>query len=236
MEIILIPIEQTIDNTMDVSKRLVDIFSVDQAPFLKAVQEGFNLRNETTANHPKSYGGTRHYAEGTAILREELFPSGYEKYENHNSDWVKNKQLGILVNFMAGNAAVGLVKQPPLNDKPFKKPKSATNRNPKGVMFAEIAKAQLTHDLLTEQIPVDLPVDIWCWVLMYYIDYKRKTIRSEISCPSRLSVNGKYIEAYYERIILNEISFDPESDLDVFISPFGGAPTTEIDFEVRRKG
>ncbi len=232
----MIPVQQTIDDPSDVSRRLRKVFGVDQTPFLKAVQEGFNLRNETTANHPKSYGGTRHYAEGTAILREELFPSGYEKYENHNSDWVQNKPLGVLINFMAGNATVGIAAQPPANDKPLTKPKSATNRNPKGVMFGEIAKAQLVNDLITEQILVDIPINMWCWVLMYYIDYKKKIIRSEISCPSRLSVNGKYIEAYHERVILDEISFDPENDLDNLTLPIGESPTTTIDFEVRRKG
>ncbi len=224
-----LPIQQVIIDPKSVNERLKEIFTVDMTPFLKTVQEGFNLRNEVTSNHPKTYSGTRHYCEGTAIIREELFTSGYQKYERQNSDWVLNKELGVLINFMAGNSSVGLVDQNPTNDKPFKKP--ARNRNPKGIMFSKIAKAQLSRDLFTDVFPVN----VWCWVLMYHIDYKAKVIRSEISCPSKMGVNGKYIEEYYERIILSEISFDPETEFDNITSPSGDAPEITVNIDVRRK-
>ncbi|MBD0210114.1 hypothetical protein IAF39_16730, partial [Acinetobacter baumannii] len=57
--------------------------------------------------------------------------------------------------------------------------------------------------------------------------------RSELSCPSRLTENGKFFAEYHERIILKEISFDPESEFDTILSP---APTPpSIDFEIKRK-
>lgn len=228
----LLPIQQVLHDPETVSLRLLSLFGVDQRPFLAAIQNGFNKRNEVTANHPKTFGGTCHYAEGTASLREKLYPiMDYEKFEVRNSDWVLNKNLGVLINFMSGNSSVGIKDLGASNDKPLKK-KNAANRNPKGIMFSEIAKAQLGVDLFTNIFPVD----IWCWVLMYFIDYKNHTIRSEISCPSKLSANGKFFLEYYERIILSEIGFDPESDFDNITNPSPyQSPEITIDFDVLRK-
>ncbi len=130
---------------------------------------------------------------------------------------------------MAGNASVGMKGQTPSNTDGLKAEKVARNRNPKGSMFSRIANAQLHGDMLT----LHSGIDTWCWVLMYYIDYKNKIIRSELSCPSRLTENGKFFAEYHERIILKEISFDPESEFDTILSP---APTPpSIDFEIKRK-
>lgn len=223
------PLYTTIDDPLYAQNRLKEAFNFDSKVLLGVIEDGFAARNETTNNHPKIYGGYRHFAEGTAFLRERLLTKGYSKYTQGNSEWVRNEKLGILISFMAGNACVGLKGQVPSNTESLKTEKVARNRNPKGNMFSRIANAQLHGDMLT----VHSAIDTWCWVLMYYIDYKNKIIRSELSCPSKLTDNGKFFAEYHERIILKEISFDPESEFDSILSP---APTPpSIDFEIRRK-
>lgn len=223
------PLYLTIDDPLDAQNRLKEVFDFDSKVLLEVIEDGFTARNETTSNHPKIYGGYRHFAEGTAFLRERLLTKGYSKYTQGNSEWVRNEKRGILISFMAGNTCVGLKGQTPSNTESLKIEKVARNRNPKGSMFAKIANAQLHGDMLTEQAVVDT----WCWVLMYYIDYKNKIIRSELSCPSKLTDNGKFFAEYHERIILKEISFDPESEFDSILSPVPTPPS--IDFEIRRK-
>lgn len=223
------PLYTTIDDPLHAQNRLKEAFNFDSKVLLGVIEDGFAARNETTSNHPKIYGGYRHFAEGTAFLRERLLTRGYSKYTQGNSEWVRNEKLGILISFMAGNACVGLKGQVPSNIESLKTEKVARNRNPKGNMFSRIANAQLHGDMLTAHSAIDT----WCWVLMYHIDYKNKIIRSELSCPSKLTDNGKFFAEYHERIILKEISFDPESEFDSILSP---APTPpSIDFDIRRK-
>ncbi len=221
----------TIDDKTVANQRLNEIFNFDSTLLLSVIEDGFGARNETTSNHPKIYGGYRQFAEGTAFLRERLVHLGYSKFTQGNSEWVKNEKLGALISFMAGNACVGIKNSTPSNEKGLKVEKVARNRNPKGTMFSRIAQAQLQGDMLT----TNHNLDTWCWVLMYYIDYKTKTIRSELSCPAKLTTDGKFFAEYHERIILNEISFDPESEFefDSILSPEPNPPS--IDFEIRRK-
>ena len=223
------PLYLTIDDPLHAQNRIKEIFGFDSKILLGVIEDSFSARNETTNNHPKIYGGYRNFAEGTAFLRERLLSMGYLKYTQGNSEWVRNEKLGILISFMTGNACVGLKGQVPSNTESLRTEKVARNRNPKGSMFSRIANAQLHGDMLT----TSSTTDTWCWVLMYYIDYKNKTIRSELSCPSKLTENGKFFTEYHERIILKEISFDPESEFDTILSP---APTpAPIDFEIKRK-
>lgn len=230
------PILQVLDDPLAVTERLIEIFGVDQTPFLSAIQDSFSARNEVTSNHPVIYGGIRHYAEGVAFLREQLAPHGYIKYTRSNSEWAQNQQRGVLINFMAGNGDVGLPKKTPTNSNPLSKVKIASNRNPKGIMFSEIARLQLIGDLLVDISSNTSQLDMWCWALMYNIDYKNKVIRSEISCPSKLTANGAYFTDYYERIILNEIHFDPENEFDSITPPSSNSESDlVIDFDVRRK-
>lgn len=223
------PLYLTIDDPFEAKQRLKEVFNFESKLLLGVVEDGFYARNETTSNHPKIYGGYRHFAEGTAFLRERLVPLGYSKFTQGNSEWVQNEKLGVLISFMTGNANVGIKNQIPSNKENLKTEKTARNRNPKGTMFSKIAQAQINGDMLT----TTLNVDIWCWVLMYYIDYKNKIIRSELSCPSKMTSDGKFFAEYHERIILNEINFDPESEFDNILSPVPTPPS--IDFEIRRK-
>ena len=225
------PLNRTIDDPDFVKTRLKEVFNFDQKLLLGVIDDSFVERKGTTKNHPKIYGGIKQYAEGIAFLRERLIPLGYSKFSRNNSEWVQHKSLGILINFMAGNANVGRKGFTPSNEEQFQEVKTARNRNPKGTMFSLIAKAQLDGDMLTEK----LHVDTWCWSLMYYIDYKNQTIRSELSCPSQLTPDGKYFSEYHERIILKEISIDPESEFDTILSPNSPDPTPSIDFQIRRK-
>lgn len=226
------PLQTIIDDPHLVKSRLEEIFNFDQKLPLSIIDDSFIERKSVTNNHPKIYAGIKQYAEGIAFLRERLIPLGYNKYSRKNSEWVQNKELGVLINFMAGNANVGRNTETPSNEDSLKKNKNASNRNPKGTMFSLIAGPQLTGDMLTEQ----LDIDTWCWVLMYYIDFKNQTIRSELSCPSKLTPDGQYFSEYHERIILSEISIDPESDFDIILTPDNSPePTPSIDFTIRRK-
>ncbi|WP_196081056.1 hypothetical protein, partial [Acinetobacter sp. Res13-Abat-PEC09-P3-02] len=143
------PLYLTIDDPLHAQNRLKEVFNCDSKVLLGVIEDGFSARNETTGNHPKIYGGYRHFAEGTAFLRERLLSKGYSKYTQGNSEWVRNEKLGILISFMAGNACVGLKGQVPSNTDSLKIEKVARNRNPKGSMFSRIANAQLHGDMLT---------------------------------------------------------------------------------------
>ncbi len=221
---------EVISNPYDVEIRLNELFGFGQVVLIRAIFDGFIKRNEATGNHPKTYGGTCHYAEGTAILREQLIPAGWDVYSRSNSDWILEKNLKIMINFMVGNNAVGTLDTiNSTNSTPLKKQKNPTNKNPKGSMFAEIAKGQLQR---TGLIPFSLNRDTSCWALMYYIDRKNSTIRAEISFPSSLTQNGKYFASYYERIILSEIPIDSDS---YEIQPTHQDNPPEIDFEIKRK-
>lgn len=73
---------------------------------------------------------------------------------------------------------------------------------------------------------------------MYFIDFKANVIRSEIACPSKMTTNGRYIEQYYERIMLSEISIDMDQEIEDSILPVQSTQNEEVeefDFEVALK-
>lgn len=188
---------------------LQEIFGCKEKLFLDIIKDAYLCRIDTTKNHIKNYGGIKQYNESICFLREQLACFGFVSYENNGSNWAVSSKRKVAITAMAGNSWVGRIGGFTTNQKPLKV-KLAKNRNPKGVMFAKIAKAQLESDLFSQnQKP-----DFYCWTLMYFIDYKAKLIRSEISCPSKMTPNGKYIEQYHKRIILPEISIDFDQEIE----------------------
>lgn len=221
-------------NKVKDKSRLHEIFGCDESLFLQIIKDAYLCRTETTKNHPKTYGGTKQYSEGICFLREELAPHGYVAYEELGSNWAVNKDKNLAITVMAGNPWVGRTGGLTTNQKSLM-PKLGRNRNARGSMFAKIAHAQLQNDLFSKD---DRP-SFNCWVLLHFIDFKSNVIRSEIACPSKMTSNGKYIEQYYERIMLSEISIDIDKEIEESILPVQLAQPTqdedEFDFEVAFK-
>lgn len=220
-------------NKIESKSRLHEIFGCDEALFLQIIKDAYLCRTETTKNHPKTYGGTKQYSEGICFLREELAPHGFVAYEEWGSNWALHTEKKLVITVMAGNSWVGRTGGLTTNQKSLT-PKLGKNRNPRGSMFAKIAHAQLQNDLFS----TDGRPSFHCWVLLYFIDFKSNVIRSEIACPSKMTSNGKYIEQYYERIMLSEISIDMDKEIEESVLPEQTAQPTseenveEFDFDV----
>lgn len=220
-------------NKIKSNSRLNELFGCEEDLFLQIIKDAYLCRTETTNNHPKTYGGTKQYNEGICFLREELAPHGYIAYEQLGSNWALNKAKNVAMTVMAGNSWVGRIGGFTTNQKVLK-PKQGRNRNPRGSMFAKIAHAQLQDDLFAQ---ANKP-SFYCWVLMYFIDFKAKVIRSEIACPSKMTANGRYIEQYYERIMLSEVSIDMDQEIEDSVLPVQSIQNEEVeefDFEVALK-
>lgn len=220
-------------NKIQTQSRLSEIFGCEEKLFLQVIKDAYLCRTETTKNHPKTYGGIKQYNEGICFLREELAPYSYVAYEEVGSNWVLNTSRNVAITVMAGNSWVGRSGGFTTNHKELK-PKQGKNRNPRGSMFAKIAHAQLQNDLFSQ---TNKP-SFGCWVLMYFIDFKSNVIRSELSLPSKMTPDGKYIEQYHERIMLSEISIDIDREIEDSILPLQPAQNEEIeefDFDVALK-
>ena len=168
-------------NKIKTNTRLNELFGCEEDLFLQIIKDAYLCRTETTNNHPKTYGGTKQYNEGICFLREELAPHGYIAYEQLGSNWALNKAKNVAITVMAGNSWVGRIGGFTTNYKGLKS-KQGRNRNPRGTMFAKIAHAQLQVDLFSQSDKSSF----YCWVLMYFIDFKANVIRSEIACPSKM--------------------------------------------------
>jgi len=220
-------------NKIKTNTRLNELFGCEEDLFLQIIKDAYLCRTETTNNHPKTYGGTKQYNEGICFLREELAPHGYIAYEQLGSNWALNKAKNVAITVMAGNSWVGRIGGFTTNYKGLKS-KQGRNRNPRGTMFAKIAHAQLQVDLFSQSDKSSF----YCWVLMYFIDFKANVIRSEIACPSKMTTNGRYIEQYYERIMLSEISIDMDQEIEESVLPVQSNQNEEVeefDFEVALK-
>lgn len=213
--------------------RLNELFGCNEDLFLRIIKDAYFCRIDTTKNHPKTYGGTKQYNEGICFLREELAPHGYIAYEKLGSNWALNQDKNVAITVMAGNSWIGKTGGFSTNQKGLTV-KQGRNRNPRGSMFAKIAHAQLQEDLFSQ---VEKPA-FYCWTLMYFIDFKANVIRSEIACPSKMTPDGKYIEQYYERIILSEISIDIDQEIEDSVLPEQSTEEEEFeefDFDVTLK-
>jgi hypothetical protein len=210
------------------NSRLQELFGCDESIFLRVIKDAYLCRIDTTKNHPKNYGGVKQYSESICFIREELAPYGYIAYEKLGSNWALNQEKKVAITAMAGNSWIGRTGGMSTNQKGLTV-KQGRNRNPRGSMFAKIAHAQLGEDLFSQ----GEKSDFYCWALMYFIDFKTNVIRSEISCPLKMTPSGKYIEQYYERIILSEISIDLDQEIEDSIMP--EQSTEEFDFAVTLK-
>jgi len=213
--------------------QLNELFGCDEDLFLRVIKDAYLCRIDTTKNHPKTYGGTKQYNEGICFLRDELAPHGYIAFEELGSNWALNQKKNVAITVMAGNSWIGKTGGFTTNQKSLTV-KQGRNRNPRGSMFAKIAHAQLKEDLFSQG---EKP-SFYCWTLMYFIDFKANVIRSEIACPSKMTPNGKYIEQYYDRIILSEISIDMDKEIDDSVLPKQSTDeeeSDEFDFDVTLK-
>lgn len=174
-----------------------------------AVLEGERRgRDQTTALHPRGYGGTRAYAETVQALRVLLIPSGWKSMDVVNQARVVSNDERFSIIVMSGDARTGMKGDP--------QPRA---RHPKGDVTKR-STADNAEQLWLLEPEYQVTAGPQTWVLLTYRELGQNgapdSVRFEVSLPVQF-IDGN-VRSWAHREIF------PPIDLDTPPSLFGGGP------------
>lgn len=200
----------------------------------EVVREGYAYRQEATANHPPTHGGTNAYGNMVRALRDALMPLGWKRSNEHNFCVTFHPKTNVAVVVSAGNEITGLAHE------------SANTRRGKGrrtVLAIEENLRQLDlfsalgvefrGNLQPQSDTAYLPSSAYrkTYYLLNFVDQIREELRSELSLLIAVDEQGK-ITRWAERIILPVV--DLNDDFAISNLPAPSAPEPEV--RIKRRG
>lgn len=219
----------------DVEDKLREL-GLTESLLLGAVAKGLFAWLDCTANHPPSFPGMAAWGETNCNLRESLLPQGWERLNDRNLPLTVKRDTGIAITASSGDECTGLEESIP------------RTRNPKGLTTKEAIlsnRAQLGLFEDMDVVPIDVvnAVSEWTtWLLLSYRDISARVVRSELSRPVNIGIDGR-VDGWAERIILKSIPFDGdqvslEHDGDEYSELGNGSEengTDAIQVEIKRR-
>lgn len=170
-----------------------------------AIRAGELERHSCTALDPKSAPGWEAWRWTVRRLREILIPRGFTWLDRDNLPLVVNPKTGVAIAVATGDTATGKAD-------PKLWPTTKYPRGPTAHRYIAVNRLlRLPFDWDNEVAPMPAPIDdeLVTWLLL--IHSTEKAVRAELSLPSKVDENG-YIVEWEERLILNPVSLDEESD------------------------
>lgn len=197
---------------------------LDEELLLQAVQRGQSAWANCTLNHPPLYRGIAAWAETTCALREALIPLGWKRSDEGNLPITINGAGSLAITAATGDDYTG------------REDGSPCTRSSKGPRTAEAVTGNSLAQTLFGDIRLR-PSDLqrintrMTWMLLFARDIAREEVRSELSLPSKMNVEG-VVDGWLERIILGTLPLGSDS----VKAPAGALHTPVIEIEVKRRG
>lgn len=192
----------------------------------EAAKANFLAQASCTANDAPTASGFIGWNASVRVLREALLIKGWDRKDIKNSPRVINPDGNVSIMFATGDEATGLSHAIPRT----KSHKGATTRS--AVYSNESQRMLFSDDALPHVIPIAAVghsnKSTWVFLVHSHIDESlenpRHFVRCELSLPVGMDDAG-HISAWSERIILPEITIDPD-DFTTIDEDF--APEQEI--------
>lgn len=186
---------------------------------------GYSAAATCTDHDPRSLPGTLAWAKGIGHLRDVLKPRGWKADRASNYETAMHPTNAHAVAISSGTSQTGIADGPPPRTKTPKGP--ATSRAVK--RNAQLSLGQGTGVFAGAAAEVD-DEDRETWILLHYFDTDAEEIRLELSSP--LTMEGKQITAWRERIILPPFDFATDVEIDFTTDP---EDDLAIDIDVPRR-
>lgn len=206
------------DRLEGVLRQSFGITTKDIAAVVAAMYLGFS---EATSLHPKGFGGTNAWAQGTSAMRALLIPKGWRAEDPLGQPRVVSRDKKTSITLSSGNAFTGVADQIPQtrNDKGSQTASSVNFNARQGQLFPA--------NPVNQESNVATPPGQVLWIFLYFIDLDNEEIRYELSQPTSMSDADK-VSGWSTRLVFPSMKLEPtldeysdggESDIDIEVTP-----------------
>ncbi len=212
----------------EVANRLNQL-GLAESQLLDAATRGLASRFSCTPHHPPMAPGFYGWSETVRGLRDVLIPLGWTRDDAGLLSLVVSPDGKIAVAVATGDEDTGDPEGCPCT-------KSSKGTMTKHVVEENAFQLHLFEDQEALKTPeqITLVRSRMTYWLLIHIDRNTLTLRTELSAPVFMGIDGK-LAGWDERIILGEIPFDSEPTVSDFDQ--GDGPNTGVsdDIEVKRR-
>jgi hypothetical protein len=184
----------------EVPSRLAEL-GLSQEILREAVERGLAAWASCTLNHPAPFPGIAAWAETVNALRERLIPEGWVRTNNENLPLTTDKAGRVCISASTGDENTGRADASPCT-------RSSKGPRTRSAVTDNARQYRLFEDIRLRPEELDEINGKMTWILLFYRDTTTEEVRSELSRPIKMNIDGQ-VAGWAERIILGS-------------SPFGG--------------
>jgi hypothetical protein len=208
----------------DAARRLAEL-GLEPEILTEAVQRGQAEWASCTANHPRFFPGIAAWAETVRALRELLLPHGWQRSDEGNLPFTVNEAGQLALSVATSDGSTGRATGSPCTNG-SKGPKT------RGAIDVNRLQYQLFENI--ELLPQDMEAikARTTWFLLIHRDLDSREVRSELSRPINMNVEGR-VDGWAERVILGTIPFDGDM---IDMGGENGPQSPDIIVPIKRRG
>jgi hypothetical protein len=182
----------------EVPTRLAEL-GVSQEILCEAVDRGQAAWASCTPNHPAQFPGIWAWAEAVNGLRERLIPEGWTRVNNENLPLTVDAAGRVCIAVSTGDENTG---------RPDTSPCTRSSKGPrtKSAVTDNARQYRLFEDIRLRPQELEEINAKMTWILLFHRDTKAEEVRSELSRPIRMNLEGQ-VAGWAERIILGSSPF-----------------------------
>ena len=194
-------------DTDEVHSDLVRDFGLTEDVFHKVAEHILNGFNGVSELHPKGFGGTSAWANGTYALTETLTPLGWVREDPRNQPRLVFEKKGLAVTLSSGCPLTGV-------NHPHLQPRTRNEKGSQTARSVNFNARQSDMFQVTNEVKLELKSsrENNLWILLYYIDIDNGELRYELSLPLSMDERGK-VNKWVMRYIFPAIQLKVEFDV-----------------------
>ncbi|MDD2864064.1 MAG: hypothetical protein PHC99_04995 [Methylococcales bacterium] len=220
------PQPQVITDHQDLKNEL-SLYNIPEESLMEIGWRGYAARSNATQNDPPSAAGNYAYFATVRAKRELLCPEGWEQLNKHNLCFTINPETKIAIVASSGNQDVGIAEGHP-------RTRNSKGERTKDYIFDNYDIFGFEDEYQKKEKPQkDIFPKFETFVFLYFYDFDKGEIRSELSLPIEMDIKGQ-VSKWHKRIILNPISFDTEPTCSRQ-SNVSFSDSQDIDIPIKRR-
>jgi len=209
------------------AETMLEAMGLSRETLAEVCRRGLAQYLTATPFHPCNAAGLLLYLELVQSLRQQLVLTGWEQADESLALTI-NEELGLAIATRSGDVHTGDPDKVPW----FKYPESTTmeqaisgNARQLGLFDGVPGFAAFATPSIQKRVDFN---KIRTWWLLHYVDTSRGVMRAELSLP--VNIGEGETDQWETRIILDEISFDEEPD----VNPIADGDS-DLNIPVRKK-
>jgi hypothetical protein len=182
----------------EVPARLAEL-GLNEEVLREAVERGQAAWASCTPNHPAQFPGMWAWAEAVNALRERLIPEGWTRINNENLPLTVDAAGRVCIAVSTGDENTGRADASPCT-------RSSKGPRTRSAVTDNARQYRLFEDIRLRPEELEEINGKMTWILLFHRDARAGEVRSELSRPIRMNIEGQ-VAGWAERIILGVSRF-----------------------------